>query len=47
AAKNYPLHVVVRNIEMIHHADLQSKGIGYGPMKEGDILRELIFKLMH
>ena len=47
AAKNYPIHVVVRNIEMIHQADLQSKGIGYGPMKEGDILRELIFKLMH
>lgn len=47
AARNYPLAVVVRNIEIIHHADLQSKGIGYAPMKESDILRELIFKLMH
>lgn len=47
AAKNYPANVVIRNIEMIHQADLQSKGIGYGPMKEGEILSELIFKLMH
>lgn len=47
AARNYPAQVVVRNLQLIHQADLQSKGIGYAPMKEGDILKELIYKLMH
>lgn len=47
AARNYPPHVVIRNIEFIHQADLQSKGIGYATMKDGEILRELVFKIMH
>jgi len=47
AARNYPLPIVIRNLEIIHQADLQSKGIGYATMKDGDILRELIYKLMH
>lgn len=47
AARNYPLPVVARNLQLIHQADLQSKGIGYAPMKDGDILKELIYKLMH
>ncbi|RED94913.1 DNA polymerase III subunit delta [Marinoscillum furvescens] len=47
AARNYPAHIVIRNIQLIHQADLQSKGIGYAPMKDGNILKELIFKLMH
>lgn len=46
AARNYPEPVVIRNLGYIHQADLQSKGIGYS-MREGDILRELIYKLMH
>lgn len=47
AARNYPLPTVIRNIETIHQADLQSKGIGYATMRDGDILKELIYKLMH
>lgn len=47
AARNYPPHIVIRNIQLIHQADLQSKGIGYAMMKDGNILKELIFKLMH
>lgn len=47
ASRNYSLPIVVRNLEFIHHADLQSKGIGYAPMTDGEILRELIYKLMH
>lgn len=47
AARNYPLQVVIRNIQLIQQADRQLKGIGYATMKEGNILRELIFKLMH
>ncbi|MEO9475644.1 MAG: DNA polymerase III subunit delta [Cyclobacteriaceae bacterium] len=47
AARNYPLPAVVKNIQHISKADLQSKGIGSAPMKEGDILTELIFNLLH
>ncbi len=47
AARNYPLGIVLRNIEIIHQADLQSKGIGYATMKDAAVLRELVYKLMH
>jgi DNA polymerase-3 subunit delta len=46
AARNYPLPVVIRNINYIHQADLQSKGINYATIQPGDILKELIFKLL-
>ncbi|WP_258104969.1 DNA polymerase III subunit delta [Marinoscillum sp. MHG1-6] len=47
AARNFPLPTVVKNIQAIHKADLQSKGIGSASMKEGDILIELMFNLLH
>lgn len=47
AARNYPVQTVLRNLMFIKESDLQSKGIGFAPMKEGDILKELIYKLMH
>lgn len=47
AARNYPAGKAAQNITHIHTADLQSKGIGFAPMDQGDILRELAFKLMH
>ncbi|MEM9896095.1 MAG: DNA polymerase III subunit delta [Bacteroidota bacterium] len=47
AAHNYPFQKVVQNIEHIHTADLQSKGINFATMKDEAILGELIFKLMN
>ncbi len=47
AKANFPEHIVARNIQCIHEADLQSKGIGYATMREGDILTELVYKLIH
>ena len=47
AARNYPLANVVRNISYIKEADLRSKGINNASISEGQILKELIFKLMH
>lgn len=47
AMRYYSLPVVVRNIKAIGKADCQSKGIGFASMKEGDILTELIFNLLH
>lgn len=47
AAQKYPTAIVIRNIKAISKADMQSKGIGFATMKQGDILTELIFNLLH
>lgn len=47
AARNYGLEKVINNIHYLKEADLQSKGVDSGGMTEGQILKTLIFKLMH
>jgi DNA polymerase-3 subunit delta len=47
AMQKYSLPVVIRNIGFLRQADLQSKGIDSGGMTEGQLLKELVFKLMH
>ncbi len=47
AAGNYPVMKVMENIGYLKKADLQSKGVNAGSISEGDILRELVFNLMH
>jgi DNA polymerase-3 subunit delta len=45
AAQHYPLPKVIENIQHLHQADLQLKGVDYPVTPEGQILKELIFKL--
>ncbi|MCV9386171.1 DNA polymerase III subunit delta [Reichenbachiella ulvae] len=47
AAKNYPLSKVINNIKYIKIADMKSKGIDYPTQSEGEIMKELVFTLMH
>lgn len=47
SAQNYPLSKVIDNIHYIREADLRSKGVGATNMGEGEILKELIYKLLH
>jgi DNA polymerase-3 subunit delta len=47
ALRNYPPHKVIENIGWIQQADLQSKGVVGGSMSDGQILKELVFRLMH
>ncbi|UXX78168.1 DNA polymerase III subunit delta [Reichenbachiella carrageenanivorans] len=47
AARNYPLGKVVANIRYLKIADMKSKGIDYPSQPEGEILKELIFNLIH
>lgn len=47
AARNYPLGKVMESIGLLRLADLRSKGVNSGAMTEGQILKELVFKLMH
>ena len=47
AAKNYPMRKVSQIISMLHIADMKSKGVGASLMAKDDILKELLFKIMH
>ena len=47
AANNYPVTKVMDNIGHLKVADLRSKGVNSGAISEGDILKELVFNLMH
>jgi DNA polymerase-3 subunit delta len=46
AAKNYPMRKVSQVIALLRDADVKSKGVGAN-LPEGDILKELLFKIIH
>ncbi|PQJ80901.1 DNA polymerase III subunit delta [Polaribacter porphyrae] len=46
AAKSYPMRKVAQVISFLREADVNSKGVGANLTQE-DILKELIFKIMH
>ncbi len=46
AARAYTLSQTVNNIHHIKEADLRSKGVGFSH-SEGELLKELVFKLIH
>lgn len=47
AARNYPMRKVAEVIAGLREADLKSKGVGAYNLSHGDILKELLFKIMH
>ncbi|MEQ9427037.1 MAG: DNA polymerase III subunit delta [Cyclobacteriaceae bacterium] len=47
ASKNYPKGKVIANIHHLRHADLKSKGVNANNIDNGELLKELIFLLMH
>jgi len=47
AAQHYPLQKIMDNINYLHQADLQAKGVGNPTIIERQILNELGFKLIH
>lgn len=47
AAKNYSLGKIIDVIGYLKEADLRSKGIGANNLPEHEILKELIFKILH
>jgi len=46
AAKNYPMRKVSQVISFLREADVKSKGVG-ASLPSGDILKELLFKIIH
>jgi DNA polymerase-3 subunit delta len=47
AATNYPMRKVSQIISMLRDADLKSKGVGAQNLPPEDILKELLYKVMH
>lgn len=47
AAKNYTMNQVVRIIGYLREYDLKSKGVNNASMTDGELMRELLFKILH
>ena len=47
AAKNYPMRKVSQVIALLRDADVKSKGVGANALPARDILKELLFKIIH
>ena len=47
AARNFPMRKVSQIIEVIRDIDLKSKGVGAGSMKEDDMLKEMVYKILN
>jgi len=47
AAKNYPMRKVSQVISLLRESDVKSKGVGANALPARDILKELLFKIMH
>lgn len=47
ASKNYPMRKVSQIIGLLREADVKSKGVGANALPQADILKELLFKIMH
>jgi DNA polymerase-3 subunit delta len=47
ALRHFPQHKIIANIGCIKDADLKLKGVNAGADTEGQIFRELVFRLMH
>jgi DNA polymerase III subunit delta len=46
-ARNFPFYTVVKNIEFVYQADLEVKGIDSPALSGENILKQLVFKLVH
>ena len=47
AAVNYPLPQVIRNVHLLRVADQHAKGVDNTRGTDGQILKELVYRLMH
>ena len=47
ASRNYPMRKVSQVISLLRDADVKSKGVGATNLSQSDILKELLFKVMH
>ena len=47
ALQRYPTRKIIQNVSLIKEADLKLKGVNSGTDTDGQILKELVFRLMY
>ena len=47
AAKNYSFEKCVRIVSLLRETDAKSKGVESAPLEDGELLKEVIFKILH
>ncbi|TRO65351.1 DNA polymerase III subunit delta [Christiangramia sabulilitoris] len=47
AGRNYPMKKVSHVISLLHETDVKSKGVGASNVSQGDLLKELLVKIMN
>lgn len=47
ASKTYPVKKIASNIAILHEYDLKSKGVGNSSETQGELMREMIYRLMN
>jgi DNA polymerase-3 subunit delta len=45
--QNYPLKFATRIISVLREIDLKSKGLGAVNMDEGELLKEMVYKILN
>ena len=46
-AKRFNIEAIIRNIALLREYDMKSKGVNNASATEGELLREMVFKMMH
>jgi len=47
AAKNYTLNKLIEIVETIHIYDLKSKGVGSSSVSNPELMKEMVYKILH
>ena len=47
AAKNFPVHKLVSVISNLKEYDLKAKGLDNASATDGELMKELVFKILH
>jgi DNA polymerase-3 subunit delta len=47
AARNYSLQNLIKIIDLLKEYDLKSKGVNNISTSDGELLKELLFKILH
>ncbi|OFY64458.1 MAG: DNA polymerase III subunit delta [Bacteroidetes bacterium RIFCSPLOWO2_02_FULL_36_8] len=47
AARHYSFHKTIQIIHLLREADVRCKGVNYTESRNGEVLKELVFKILH
>ena len=47
AAKKYTLQKLIEIVEILHQYDLKSKGVGSASVSDGELMKEMVYQILH